>query len=151
MKRLGPIVGAATELGLTMGLTAAGLVAAGLMLGRWLDRLWGTSPVASILCLVGGAVAGQVALYRLARSSATRLAEPQRRLSLGRDGLSAAGLALGVLALLVLPGLAGLGIGLLAGGPGWLTPALVIIGFGLGLVGILVLLRRRAAPAGGDR
>jgi F0F1-type ATP synthase assembly protein I len=151
MKRLGQIVGTATELGLTMGLTAAGLVALGLVVGRWLDARLGTDPVATILLTVAGAVAGQIALYRLARASAARLAAPQARLALGRDGLSAVGLALGVLALLVLPGLAGLALGLLLGGEGWLTPVLVIAGFGLGLLGILVLLRRRVGPTGGER
>ena len=72
MKRFSQIIGAATELGLTMGLMAAGLIVAGLSLGRWLDSRLGTNPLATLLLLVAGAIAGQIAIYRLAVRSAAR-------------------------------------------------------------------------------
>ena len=56
MKRLGRIVGLATELGMTMGLTAAGFVIVGLWAGRWLDAKLGTSYLATLLLLVVGAL-----------------------------------------------------------------------------------------------
>lgn len=132
-----------------MGLTAAGLVVLGLVLGRWLDARLGTAPLATLLCIVVSAVAGQIAIYRLALSSAERLSASTRSaLRLG-DALAGAGFALRVLAVMILPGLAGLGLGL------WLdrllstraiaTLVLALGGVVLGLVLALRLAYRRRA------
>jgi len=135
MKRFGPVLGAATELGLTMGLMAAGLVVVGLVLGRWLDVRLGTKPYATLVLLVAGAIAGQMAIYRLALSSAGRLsAEKEHPVSAG-DAFSALRVALTVLGLLSVPGLLGFVLGI------WLNRTLgmgswvVVLLMAIGLVG----------------
>ena len=60
------IAGLATELGMTMGLTAAGLIFLGLWVGRQVDDLLGTEPYATIILLISGVVIGQIAIIRLA-------------------------------------------------------------------------------------
>lgn len=112
MKRTGRIVGLATELGMSMGLTAAGLAVLGLVFGRWLDARFGTSPILTIAFILAGAVAGQMALYRLATRSARRLSAGPNHGVDARDALSSAALGLRMLALMTLPALAGLLLGL---------------------------------------
>ena len=98
---------------MTMGLTAAGLVILGLFLGRWLDSQLGTAPIVTLTLLIAGAVAGQIAMYRLAVGSSRRLsadaAQDARPLP---DALPRVSLALRVLSVVVLPGLIGLALGL---------------------------------------
>ena len=48
------------------GLIMAGSTAGGLLAGRYLDRLFGTNPVLTLLLTLVGAVGGMVAVYRLA-------------------------------------------------------------------------------------
>jgi len=112
VKRTGRIIGLATELGMSMGLTAAGLVILGLLLGRWLDARFDTKPFLTILFILAGALAGQIALYRLAMQSARRLsAQPQHGVN-PRDALSSATIGLRVLALMTLPAMGGFFAGL---------------------------------------
>ncbi len=151
MKRLGQVASQATELGLVMGLTAAGCVLVGLLLGRWIDARLGTAPYGSLLLLVAGLVAGQAALVHLALRARERLdADAGRPLSGGIawGALKLAGLAL---ALTALPGAAGLALGLaldraLHSAP-WLMLILTLGGLVGGLIGCVRLVRRR--PTGG--
>jgi len=151
MKRLGEVIGLATELGLAMGLTAAGLVVLGLWLGRWLDARLGTNPWATILLLVAGAVAGQVAIYRLAIRSTRRLSANERTALTPQDAASATGQALQVLALVALPGIVGLALGMwidhLLGTRVIATLILVLGGLIAGVIGALRLTQSaRAHP-----
>jgi len=156
MKRLGRVVGVATELGLTMGLMAAGLVILGLWLGRRLDASLGTGPLATIALVIAGAAAGQVAIYRLATRSARRLSEGAGSALPRAEVISSVALGLGILALAVVPGLVGFGLGIWLDrtlGSGGL--AILILGLGgmvAGFAGSLwVALSRRTRPdQGGD-
>jgi len=113
VKRFGRVVVVATELGMTMGLTAAGLVVLGLLLGRWLDARLGTDSLITLVLLIAGAVAGQVAMYRLAMDSSRRLSTTGDQGAFSsHSALRRLGLALRVLLAMVLPGLAGLALGL---------------------------------------
>lgn len=148
MKRWDRIIGMATELGMTMGLTAAGLTLLGLWLGRWLDARLNTRPYATLTLLAAGAIAGQVAIYRLARRAAQRLAARRDGALLPRDAATSLWLALRVLALVALPALIGLALGLwidqLAGSQVAATLALTLGGLILGLTGAWRLTRREA-------
>jgi F0F1-type ATP synthase assembly protein I len=149
MKRLGQIIGVATELGMGMGLTAASLVILGLVAGRWIDARLGTSPVASILLILAGAIAGQLAIYRLALRSTAHLSVDGQPRALARETLSALGFALRLLGVMVAPILLGLGLGLALdarlGTTGLALLILALSGFGLGLYGALRLVRSRRA------
>ncbi len=63
----------ASELGTTMGLVTAGLAVAGLLFGIWVDQTLGTRPLATIGCLVLGALAGLLGMIDLAQSTARQL------------------------------------------------------------------------------
>jgi len=128
VKRFGRVVGVATELGVTMGLMAAGLAVLGLWLGRRIDASLNTSPFATIAFALAGAVAGQIAIYRLAMRSARRLSATGESALPGREVLSSIGLGLRLLALVVLPGLLGLALGI------WIDRTL-----GTGGIAILIL------------
>ena len=148
MKRWDRIIGMATELGMTMGLTAAGLTLLGLWLGRWLDTRLNTRPYATLILLAAGTVAGQVAIYRLAIRTSQRLAAQHDSTSLPRDAATSLWLAFRVLALVALPSLIGLALGLwidrLAGSKVAATLALTLGGLILGLVGAWRLTRGNA-------
>jgi len=144
VKRLSRIVVLATELGMTMGLMAAGLAILGLFLGRWLDSQLGTAPVITLALLIVGALVGQVAIYRLAIESSRRLSPDSAQDShLAPRVLPRFGLALRVLSWVAVPGLVGLAIGL------WVdralhtrviaTLALTLGGLVLGVLGSLRL------------
>ncbi len=152
MKRLGEVFGAATELGLTMGFMAAGLLAAGLWLGRWLDSRLGTSPYATLLLLIAGAIAGQIAIYRLALRSTARLSAHEKHPIGTGDALSVLRLALLVLGLLSVPGILGLLLGIWlnrAWGVGlWIALILMLIGLVGGLVGALRIARSSRSATG---
>lgn len=146
MKRLGRTIGLASELGMAMGLTAAGFVVLGLVLGRWIDARLGTRPVASLISLVAGAIIGQIAIYRLAMRSARRLSAQGDGEAMAGRVSSALGTAVRVLAIMLVPALAGLALGLLLDallGSGALTTLLLaIIGSMLGLVGSVRFVRQ---------
>lgn len=143
MKRLGNVIGQATELGITMGVMAAGLVVLGLWAGRWLDSRLGTNPFATLLLIVSGAIAGQISVYRLATRSAKRLSENARHSLHAQDAVAALGTALKVLALIGLPGVVGIVLGLwidrLLGTSILFTLVLVLGGSVLGIMGSLRL------------
>jgi F0F1-type ATP synthase assembly protein I len=145
MKRFGGVLGAATELGLTMGFMAAGLIAAGLWLGRWLDSRLGSGPYATLLLLIAGAIAGQIAIYRLAVRSTVRLSAEEKHPVSAGDAASALRTALLVLGLLAMPGLVGLLLGIWlnrAWGVGlWAALILMLIGLVGGLVGAMRVAR----------
>ncbi len=146
MKRLGNVVGLATELGVAMGLTAAGAVVLGLLVGRWVDRQLGLAPFATILLAVAGAIGGQIAVYRLAVSSVERLADQRPSHLIGRRSLPALLLGLKALFLSAVPGLVGMALGLGIDGVTGTRPLFTIIcmllGFALGMVGVLRLVMR---------
>jgi F0F1-type ATP synthase assembly protein I len=141
--RLGHLVGLATELGFTMGLSAAGLVVLGLVAGRWLDARLGTGPIATVVLIIAGAVAGQLATYRLVTRTTRRLSQDPQGFLYAEDALAALGLALRALAIIALPSLIGISIGLLV--DRWLgtgiaaTLLLVLSGLVIGLKGALHL------------
>jgi F0F1-type ATP synthase assembly protein I len=141
--RLGHLIGLATELGFTMGLSAAGLVVLGLVAGRWVDARLGTSPIATVALIIAGAVAGQLAAYRLVTRATRRLSDDPHGFLYAEDALAAVGLALRALATIALPSLIGIVIGLLV--DRWLgtgiatTLVLVLSGLGIGLRGALRL------------
>lgn len=143
MKRWGHILGPATELGATMGLASAGLVVGGLLLGRWLDARLGTRPWATFFLLVIGAVLGQVAIYRLAIASIQSLSGDTSDALNARATLARIGFALQVLALIALPGVLGLVLGIwidrLLGTRFVVTLSLVFAGLAAGLAGAIRL------------
>ena len=147
MKRLGQIIALSTELGITMGLASAGLVIVGLLAGRSLDELLGTGRVATIGLTILGAVAGQLVIYRLAVQSARRFSAPGADAANRAKTLSRLGLALRALALLTLPALVGLALGLalrVALGIQAIWALLFTLGgFLLGVAGVLHLVRTR--------
>ena len=149
MKQLGRTIGLATEIGMAMGLTAAGFTLLGLWAGRWLDTRLGTSPILTITLIITGAVAGQIAIYRLARDSIRRLSQAPERVWYLREAVSAIGLAIRVLALLALPSLVGIALGLwidhMAGTGILVTVILVLGGLVVGLLGTLRLVRSAEA------
>ncbi len=149
MKRdgVGHLIGLATELGLSMGLTAAGMVVLGLLAGRWLDARLGTEPIATLILVIAGAVAGQLAAFRLVRRAVQRMSDRSGRVFCAKEVLAALGLALRALALIALPSLLGAAAGLYADrrlGTGiTITLVLILAGLVAGLVGALRLTQAR--------
>lgn len=147
MNRMGRIIGLATELGLTMGATAATPILLGLWVGRRIDMWLDTFPIATMALLIAGAVAGQVSIYRLAARAAGHLPqEPRHAVSLREVGESL-GIAGKVLVFTALPSLAGFFLGY------WLdhhfgsrilfTLLLVLAGLVIGIAGVLQVVRSR--------
>jgi F0F1-type ATP synthase assembly protein I len=156
MKRLGRVIGLATQLGMVMGLAAAALVCLGLWAGRRVDAEFGTSPLATMLLSILGAISGQSAVYRLAARTARR-SSGNAGVARHASGTSAvARLGLKVCALVTLPGSAGLALGLwidrMAGTVVLFTATLALVGFLVGLLGCLRLVSaaRSSAGNGGD-
>jgi F0F1-type ATP synthase assembly protein I len=148
MKPHSRVAGQAAELGLTMGLTAAGLLVGSLWLGRWIDRRFEVAPYATLLMLLAGLVAGQVAIFRLAMRATERLSTDAPHIWDAQAAGSAVGLALRALALVALPGGLGLVVGLqadrLMGSSPGLTLGLSLGGTILGLWGTVRMVRRSA-------
>ena len=143
MKRAGRILSIATELGLSMGVMTALLVVGGLALGRWVDGQLGSSPMATIIGLLIGAVLGQVVMLRMAKTASEEMRQNQSALRPSREPLSLATKALG---LMIFPALIGFVIGygantLLGTGP-VVTVVLVLAGVFVGLF-LTVLYARR--------
>lgn len=63
----------ATELGVTMGVMTIATVLAGLFFGIWLDRQLGTRPLATLLFICLGVLAGSLGTVNLAQSTVRRL------------------------------------------------------------------------------
>lgn len=150
MKQMGQITGLATELGVTMGLTSAGLVFLGLWAGRQLDALLGTKPYATILLLALGVITGQVLIIRLAVRARQYLLEQEEHAFTLRDAIAALLTAAKALALVALPALlrlVGLWLDQLAGTDVLFSLALVVIGLVVGVAGLLHLAEAgRTAP-----
>ena len=150
MKHFGRVIGLATELGLRLGLTAAGLVVLGLIVGRWLDARLGTAPWATLVGILLGAVSGQVALYRLVTNAIERFVASPREVSAEESAPLGKGFALQVLVALFLLGPAGFGLGLwldqLLGTKPVLTLLLALGGIGIGLILALAGLLSKSVP-----
>ena len=142
MNWLGRVIGVATELGVTMGLMAAGLVVLGLWLGRRIDAALGTSPLATIVFILAGVVVGQVAIFRLAMRSLRSLSEDVETVVQPKELVSDMQ-GLWVLVLVLLPALFCLGLGIWIdrklGTGGIATLALASLGLLGGFVGSLRL------------
>ena len=153
MKRLSPIFGMGTELGMRMGLTVAGLIGLDLLIGRWLDAKLGTEPFATMLLMVAGAVTGLFSIYRLATRVGEQLSGDTSRPLNIRDAFKGLSVILRALGFVVLPGVLGVLVGLwldhLAGTGVIITFILVLGGFGAGIVGCLRLFN--AMPSGSDK
>jgi len=148
MKQFGRVATQATELGLTMGLAAAGLIVGSLWLGRWIDRRFDVAPYATVVMLLAGLAAGQVAILRLALRATQRLGSGEAHAWGGALPGSAFALAFRALALVALPGGLGLVVGLqldrLLGTLPALTLGLALIGSIMGLWGTVRMVRREA-------
>jgi len=148
MKRPSRDLQLATELGVTMGLMAAGLTMLGLWLGIQVDARLGTRPIATLVLLLGGAVAGQLSLFRLAGRARRTLESDATHVLSRRDALQAARTALVLLALLIAPPLTGLLVGVWLdariGTQAVLTLVLSVGGLGVGRSGCSG--RSRGAP-----
>jgi len=111
MKRFSHNVRLATELGTVMGITAAAWTLLGLWLGLKLDAKLGTQPIATILLLIAGAAAGQLAIFRLVLQSRPEIEAGSRHAFDLKDALRVVRLALILLLLLAIPILLGLVLG----------------------------------------
>ena len=140
MKNKGQITGLATELGMTMGLTAAGLIFLGLWVGRQVDNLLGTTPYATLMLLAAGIVIGQIAIIRLAIRSRNYLndhEDPAYAFSDLGGGWKTAAKALALLAFPVVMRLIGLWLDRILKTGIVLSLVLVIVGLVIAVVGIL--------------
>jgi len=141
MKRLGRIVALASELGISMGLMGAGFMVLGLFAGKWIDSRLSTSPFATMFFTIAGAIAGQIAIYRLIKRSISRLSAEKEDVYQLPDVFSALMLAVKTLALMVVPTLAGIGIGFLTTQKGRnriiVTLISALVGLVAGLLGSL--------------
>jgi F0F1-type ATP synthase assembly protein I len=63
----------ATQLGVTMGLMTVITVLAGLFLGSWVDRRFGTRPAATLLFILMAVLAGFLGTINLAQSTTRRI------------------------------------------------------------------------------
>jgi F0F1-type ATP synthase assembly protein I len=143
------IAGFATELGMTMGLTAAGLILLGLWTGRQVDRLLGTQPYATIMLLIAGVVIGQVAIIRLAMRSRDYFREedePDYALPGLGTRLRTAGRALTWLALPAVLRLFGLWLDRWLGTRIIFSLGLVVVGLVVSVVGLLGLVESMRTP-----
>lgn len=155
MKRLGHQVQLATELGLTMGLMAAGWTVLGLWLGIKLDARLGTQPIATLLLLLAGAAAGQLSLIRLVARARPQLSADAPHAFSAAEGLRTLRMAVLLLMLLIVPITVGLLLGVWLddqlGTRPVLTLVLALAGMLVGLFGVLRIARSQqpvpAAPA----
>jgi F0F1-type ATP synthase assembly protein I len=142
MNNKGQIVGLATELGMTMGLTAAGLIFLGLWVGRQIDALLGTKPYATIILLIAGVVIGQISIIRLAIRSRAYLNDadgPGYAFGDLGGGFKTAGKAVGLLALPIVMKLVGLWLDGLLGTGVILSLVLVVLGLVIAVAGLLTI------------
>ena len=148
------IAGLATELGMTMGLTAAGLIFLGLWVGRQVDDLLGTEPYATIMLLISGVVIGQIAIIRLAvrtRAYLNNTELPEYAFSgLGR-GLRTAVKALLFVVLPIAMKFLGLWLDRVLGTSIAFSLGLVVLGLVIAVVGLLSMVETMRSPErGGD-
>lgn len=148
------IAGLATELGMTMGLTAAGLIFLGLWVGRQVDDLLGTAPYATILLLIAGIVIGQIAIIRLAIRTREYLNDSDTAgyafSGLG-NGLKTAVKALVLVALPVILRVPGIWLDRYLGTEIVFSLILVVVGLVIAVVGLLEIVESmRATDREGD-
>ncbi len=111
MKRLGHDLQLATELGLSMGLMAAGWTLLGLWLGIRLDDRLGTQPIATLLLLLAGVAAGQLSMLRVVARARQRLGTDAKHVMSASDAVRVLRTAIAILLLLVVPVPLGLVLG----------------------------------------
>lgn len=141
MSRTGRIIGLATELGVTMGASAAAPILVGIWLGRRIDTTFDTFPIATMALLIAGAVTGQVSIYRLATRASGHFPEPPKHVVSWREIFEILKSSAKALALTALPSLMGFFLGY------WLdhqlnsrilfTLLLVLAGLVIGIAGLL--------------
>jgi len=134
----------ATQLGVTMGLMTVITVLAGLVLGSWIDRQLGTRPVATLLFVLLGVIAGLLGTVNLAQSTTRRLNAAAAQRALPQAAFSARDLGRAVLLVIELilvtlvPVGLGLWIGLQADRAAGTRPLFTIAVAALALVGALL-------------
>lgn len=134
------IAGLATELGMTMGLTAAGLLFLGLWVGKQIDTLLGTDPYATVILLISGVIIGQVAIIRLAvrtRDYFNQTEAPDSIFHGLGHGLGTAAKALGLVALPIVLRVPGGWLDRLLGTKFAFTLVFVVVGLVVGVAGLL--------------
>lgn len=151
MRDKGQITGLATELGMTMGLTAAGLIFLGLWVGRQVDALLGTKPYATVMLLIAGIVIGQISIIRLAIRSRDYLNQHDETTYAFGDvggGFKVAGKALGLLALPAVLRLAGVWLDRVLGTGIVFSLATVVLGLVIAVVGLLSIVESVRTTSG---
>ena len=148
----------ATQLGMTMGLMTVGAVVAGLFLGSWIDRQLGTRPVATLICIVTGVLAGSLGMVHLAQSAVRQLNAAAARQVAVRTPFTAPDLGRACLLIveLILVTLVPIGLGLWLGaqldGALQTRPVCTVVLGGLSVAvsrgGVYVLTARAARRAG---
>jgi F0F1-type ATP synthase assembly protein I len=117
MKQVARALALATQLGVTMGLMTVGTVLAGLFLGTWVDRQFGTRPLATLLFVLMGTLAGLLGTVNLARSTMQQLNTAASQQVEARTAFSARALgrAIVLVVALIVVTLAPVGLGLYFG------------------------------------
>ena len=151
----------ATQLGVTMGLMAVVTVLAGLFLGSWIDRQFGTRSIATLLFILMAVLAGFLGTINLAQSTTRRIssasAQQQVRVrtaflarDLGRAMLLVAKLALVTLVPIGLALWVGLRLDWTLGTSSLFTIALSILSMVGALVAVFLIARGAARRARSD-
>lgn len=160
MKNLYRPLALATELGMTMGLMTVSTVLAGLFLGLWLDSQLGTRPLATLLFIGAGTVAGLLGTINLARSATRQIDAAVAQHGEARTAFTTRdlGRALLLVLQLIVATLVPVGAGLVVGF--WLdrtlgsrpifTIALAVMSIIGALVGVYFITARAARRAGQD-
>jgi ATP synthase protein I len=154
MKQVARALALATQLGVTMGLMTVGTVLAGLFLGTWVDRHFGTRPLATLLFVLMGMLAGLLGTINLAQSTMRQLNAAASQQVDARTAFSARALgrALFLVAALIAVTLAPVGLALYLGlqldraansSPTY-TIILAAVGVIVALVGVFLVTARAA-------
>lgn len=148
----------ATELGVTMGLMTVATLLAGLFLGMWVDRQLGTRPLATLIFILLGVLAGALGTINLAQSALKQLNTAAAQHEQARTAFSAEALGSALLLVLqlILVTLVPVGLGLWLGltldralgtGPGF-TLAFGAVSIIAALLGVYLVSMRAARRAG---
>ena len=150
----------ATQLGVAMGLMTVCSVLLGLFMGSWVDGQLGTRPVATLLFILLGILAGSLGTINLARSTLRQLNAAAASRGVPRTAFSAAdlGRALVLVAELIVMTLVPVGLALALGilldrslgTRPVVTIILATLSVILALFGVYVLATRAARRAGHD-
>lgn len=158
MKPVARALALATQLGITMGFMTVGSVLGGLLVGTWVDREFGTRPLAALLFVLMGILAGLLGTVNLAQSTrqqldtaATRQIELRVAFS-ARDLGRALLLVVALVVVTLLPVGLGLYLGLLLDRAIGISPVgticLAAVGITVALVGVFHITRRAARRSG---